>query len=365
MKVKKVVFILLAVIVLGGVIGFFGYKYFINKNFTPTAVVTPTPTPKLPKPEDFQWGINTTPNGLGDYNPEKWQIQLDIAKKLGVEWVRFAWEWQDGDNVFNRENAVLAALWQNGFNVMMVLEPRPGWENADTYKEGYELAKSVSSYYKGKIPLYQIVNEGDAMTVKSQTSSGEKTTDYDPVKYTKIKNFLEGASKGLKEGDPAAKTIITTVCTQTGYLDLVASDANIKFDYIGMDWYNWCDPIGSKKGDDGKTLTVTKLKSYGKPMIITENNAWPSMDPATRRSDIVDENLQASTITDTAEWAYANKDWVKGYYVFSLFDDKFSDSPLYFGIYGSERQGVSISSVPTVAKKAYTTYQAIIKKYSK
>ncbi len=361
---KKTIIIILAIIVLG-VASYFVVRIFLKKDISITIQPSPSSTYKLPSANDFQWGINTSPNGLAAYTPETWQQQIDIIKKLGARWIRMGWEAEAGTYVYVRENEVFGALWKNGINIILGFGPAAGWEKpeTDTYNEGYLLAKQISSYYKGRIPIYQILNEGDAMTVISQTSSGELTTDFDPAKVAKIKGYLEGASKGLREGDPAAKTVITTVCTQTGYLDLIASDSNIKFDYVGLDWYNWCDPIGSKKRDDGKTLVVTKLKSYGKPMIITEANAWPKLDEATGKSTIVDEDLQASTISDTAEWAYANKDWVKGFYVFSLFDDKFSDNPLYFGIYGTQRNGHY--SAATVPKKAYNIYQAIIAKYSK
>ena len=98
-------------------------------------------------------------------------------------------------------------------------------------------------------------------------------------------------------------------------------------------------------------------------MIFTEVNAWPAADPSNGgKMTKVNEDLQSSFISETAEYAYTHKDWIKGFYVFSLFDDPFSTNPLYLGIYGSEKNGKIC--VPTVAKKAYTAYQAIIKKYS-
>ncbi|MGA2667109.1 MAG: hypothetical protein ABSE91_03450 [Patescibacteria group bacterium] len=358
---KKVIFILVGVLILGAVIGIIVHQVLVNKGATKTSPPSATPTVALPDPTAFQWGINTGPNALGDFTAENWQEQIDIMKKLGVKWVRFAWEYQAGNKVYIRENQVLQALWDNGINVILVIEPTGDWENMDTYQNGYNNALQISSYYKGEIKYYQLLNEGAAMIAKTPTSDGQSESDYDPAKYVKIKNFLLGAAEGIAEGDPAAKTVVTTVGTHTAYLDMLTRD-KVPFDIIGLDWYSWSGSFADKKIANNQ-LESDKLKSYGKPMIFTEVNAWPAADPSNGgKMTKVNEDLQSSFISETAEYAYTHKDWIKGFYVFSLFDDPFSTNPLYLGIYGSEKNGKIC--VPTVAKKAYTAYQAIIKKYS-
>lgn len=357
---KKAILILIVVLILGALVGIIGQKFFSKK--TVSGGSPPATTVPLPDPNAFQWGVNTGPNAIGDYTPANWQEQITVLKKLGVKWVRFAWEYQAGNKVYIRENEVLQALWDNGMNVILVLEPTGDWEHGmDTYQNGYDTASQVSAYYKGKITYYQILNEGAAMISKSATNNGFQESDYDPAKYAKVKKYLQGASKGIAEGDPDAKTIVTTVGTHTAYIDMIIRDG-IKFDIIGLDWYSWSGPFATKKGVGGR-LVADIYKSYGKPFVFAEVNATPANGDQTN----VNEDSQSSFISETAEYAYAHKDWIRGFYAYALFDasanPKIQD-PINFGIYKSILKADK-TSTPTEPKKAFAAYQAIIAKYSK
>ena len=356
---KNFLIVVLALI-LGGSAGYFVYRYFLGG-----ANQAQARSKNLANyTEPFQWGVTMGPSDLGNYQPEIWRKQIKVVKNLGAGWIRLRWDSQNADP-FTRNDDEISYLTQYGLQTLLIIEqdPRKNY-NVDNYKDGFNDGYSIASHYKDKIKFYQLINEGGAQSLREPTMNGQDASQYDETKYVKVSAYLRGLSEGIAKADPSAWRIVSLSYTHTGYLDKLIND-KIDFDMIGLDWYDWMGPIQDKKMDSGGMFT-DKLKSYQKPLIFTEVNAVPH--GATKNSQaktIVDENQQSQTISQTADWAWANKDYVKGFYVLSLLDgiNNPNANVEYYGIVKGVRNSTGVG-VPGDPRKSFYTYQDIIKKYS-
>jgi len=310
--------------------------------------------------EPFQWGALMRPYALGSENyPQSWEEQIAIAKQLGIGWGRVNWE---SDSTLERNDDIVNRLLKQNMNIVLVIEKAT--DSPDDYQSGYNDGVKIATRYKGKIRFYQLMNEISAQVTNSATSGGQKESDYDEAKYQKVTAYLKGLSDGITKADSNAWMIVPIAYTQTGFIDKILQD-NIKFDIIGVDWYDWAGNIATKKMDDG-TLYSNKLKSYNKPIMFMEVNAVPTSADGSERKTIVDEQKQSDFISQIATWAYQNKDLVKGFYVHELIDNVSNTQNNYqlFGIYTATK----VPDQPGVLgapRQAFKTYQALIKKFSK
>lgn len=341
---KSFLLTLLVILAVAGlaVSGYFGFQAWFNQ-------------------DAFMWGVNIRPHAIGDWTIKNWGKQMDLATALGINATRVTWQ-HDGyykgrENPFAFGDALYDSLKENGIKMVLVIEPDPRGGITDYYKAGYDDGFSIAKHYKGKIKYYQMMNEGGAQSIKSPTANGQDASQYDEAKYAVVRDYMKGLSAGISKADGGAKKIISTSWTHTGYLDKIVQDG-IKFDMIGLDWYDWMGPIQDKKMDNG-TMLVDKLKSYKKQLVFMEVNAVPN-------KTVVNETKQADFISKTAEWAWANKSYVKGFFVLELVDNVNNDAANAesFGIVAASKDGKNKFSLG-LPRPAYTAYQAIIKKYSK
>lgn len=355
----KTFFVVLLALILGGVGGFFAYKSITNSQNSQNKASKNKDLKSYSEP--FQWGVTMRPNALGNYQPEIWQRQIKRATALGVGWARIGWDYENADP-FKRNDDVINALTNNGIQTLLVIEQDPKQEGkVDNYKDGYDDGFKIAGHYKGKIKFYQMINEGGATSIKAPTMSGQTADQYDDEKYKNVTEYLKGLSDGIAKADPDAWRIVSISFTHTGFIDRLISD-NIKFDMIGIDWYDWMGPINEKKMDDGQMFT-DKLKSYNKPLSFMEVNAVPSgVTKNSKSKKIVDENAQSDMISQTGQWACANRDYVKGFYVLELIDNANNpnDNAEYFGIISAEK-ATGGTYIPGEPRKAYNTYQNLIK----
>jgi len=101
-----------------------------------------------------------------------------------------------------------------------------------------------------------------------------------------------------------------------------------------------------------------KLKSYKKPLIFMEVNA-------DSKGKIVYPEKQAAFISEIGAWAWQNKDYVKGFFVLSLFDgvNNAREDAEYFGIVEAKKNP-SGTYVPGKPRESFYAYQELIKKYA-
>lgn len=356
---KKFFVILLAVIV-GVVGGYFVYRYFVKRSAEKKA------TKSLSSyTEPFQWGVTMGPSDLNRYSPEIWAKQAKVATNLGVGWIRLRYDSENPDP-FKRNDEEIKYLEDYGLQTVLIIEqdPRKDSTKINNYEDGYNDGSTIAAHYKGRIKFYQMANEGGAQTIKAPTMNGQDTSQYDEAKYKLLRDYIKGLSDGIAKYDPDAWRIVSSAYTHVGYLDKLVED-KVPFDMIGIDWYDWMGPIDEKKLENGQMLT-DKLKSYQKPLTFMEVNAVPEGETKKSKSKtVVDEDRQSDIISKTAKWAWDNQDYVKGFFVLSLFDgvNNPNENVEYFGIVAAKKSSSGVN-VPGDPRKSFTTYQELIKKYS-
>lgn len=350
MKKFFIVFIALAIGVGGG---YFLYKHFYGLGST-NVKTNKSKTLSEFTDKDFKWGVTMGPSDLNNYSLDVWNKQIKTAVNLGIGWIRLRYDSENKDP-FQRNDEEINTLQKNGLNVVLIIEQDIRDKGGDDYKDGYSDGNTIATHYKGKIKYYQMINEGGGESIKQPTLNGQDASQFDEEKYKKLTNYLKGVSDGIYAADPSAWRIVNMGWTHVGYLDKLAKD-KINFDMIGIDWYGWMGDIGTKKLDNGQLL-VDKLKSYNKPLIFMEVNA-------DSKGKIVYENKQAEFIKQIGTWAYQNKDYVKGFFVLSLFDgvNNASDDAEYFGIVKAKQNSGGVN-VPGDPRKSFYAYQDLIKQY--
>lgn len=345
MKSFLLTLLIILIIVVAGVGGYFGYQYFTNQN-------------------KFQWGVTMRPHAIGNYTEKNWAKQLSLAKTLGVNGARVTWQpdgWYKGKtDPFRFYDELVKTLKENGIGMVLVIEPDSKKQTTNYYQDAFDTGKAIAAHYKGKIKSYQLMNEGGAQSLKNPTDSGQSESQYDEKEYAIVKDYMRGLSDGISSVDKKAIKIVTVSYTHTGFLDKIFKDG-IKFDWIGIDWYNWMGPIEEKKMEDGSSF-VDKLKSYNKPLAFMEVNAVTDVNKTTG-AKIVNENNQADFIARTAQWAWNNRKFVKGFYVLELVDNanNTASNAENFGLVAATKVKSKINLGDP--RKAYQIYQEIIKKY--
>jgi len=357
---KKFLIVLLALII-GVAGGYFAYKYLVKQSANKKANVKSLSN----YTEPFQWGVTMGPSDLNRYSLEIWKKQLKVANNLGVGWIRWRYDSENPDP-FQRNDDVLKSVEAYELQTVLIIEqdPRKDSSKIDNYKDGYDDGFNIASHYKGKIKFYQMANEGGAATIKEPTMNGQTEDQFVEDKYKPLRDYIKGLSEGIAKADQDAWRIVSSAYTHVGYLDKLVKD-KVDFDMIGIDWYDWMGPFGEKKLENGQMLS-DKLKSYNKPLTFMEVNAIPEGKTKNSKSQtVVDENRQSETISNTAEWAWKNKDYVKGFFVLSLFDgvNNPNENVSYFGIVGVKKSSSGVV-VPGDPRKSFDTYQELIKKYS-
>lgn len=348
----KTFFIILTIILIAGA-GFFGYKYYIakDKNISYKKAVTGYNEP-------FQWGTTMRAAALDRFHLKSWPEQIKYAQSLGIKWARIGWDY-DGSLAGN--DKVFEQLWNAGINTTLIVELAPSKEKQDRYKTGYDDGYLLANHYKGKIKYYQIMNEVSGQCIKPGNLNGQDESMYDMDKCQDVLAYLKGVSEGIHAADPDAWRIMCIVSTHTAFIDIVNKE-KIPFDIIGLNWYDWMGPIGEAKMENGQFL-AEKLKTYKKPLIFTEVNANPKAEAGSRDRTIVDENKQSEFISQTAQWAWNNRDWVKGLYVHEFVDNINTKGDLeLFGLIAAKEVSSQVGQI-VKPRKAFYTYQEIIKKY--
>jgi hypothetical protein len=303
-------------------------------------------------PSTFQWGVTMRPYAIGSYSTSKWSTQISKAHSLGVGWARVMWDY-NCKKPFTENTQVIKALNKKHINTMLVIEHNPNDGNNNLYQQGYNEGKSIAKYYKGTVHYYQLMNEGGAQSIKSPTSNGQTVTDYNVAAYNQVRDFMKGLSDGITAGDPTAIKVVTISWTQVGFLDRIVKDG-VNFNVIGLDWYDWMGSFASARLSNGKLLS-DKLRSYGKPLIFAEVAAMPN---ASNKKNVNTANQQNFTM-QTAQWAWDNRGFVRGFYAFELVDNATNPNPDYYGLISviQKKSKFVLSKVRPV----YTAYEKFIK----
>lgn len=243
------------------------------------------------------------------YPKEMLDQNLDSCKELGIDIIRYNNSSRDDEAVGNAKYVSEQVKIRN-MQFMLVIDD-PNWkssdltgplENLEKFYEDYMYR--VSSNLKGNIDIYQLFNEmdvtgmrGDIANIILPGKDGKEKGEYDSVIWERAMASVKGALKGIKRGDPDAKTSINFAWWHTAML-YEMYDRGCRFDIIGLDWYSDCEDISSID------LLIDDVKQHipESDFTICETNFW--MHPMGRDPIEKQEALKVKETRDAnqAKW---------------------------------------------------------------
>lgn len=233
--------------------------------------------------------------------------QMELLNDVGLGWYRF--------DVFAREPAdeldvIVPAAEEAGIELYPMLYPpvelrkkcppddpkpcQPEYENVLTRTnpftdnlwtleeieaESFRYAKAAATKWKGRIKVWDLLNEPDGWTLKDDHDRhGNVKDDYCDQRIAIAKAILRGQANGIKAGDPQAKVSLNTGgWLHTGFVDHMIdrrdeNDEPVPFDILSWHWY---DVMGrmDRVATVGNFDLLENLRSYGKPIWIGEANS--------------------------------------------------------------------------------------------
>jgi len=308
MNFVRILLVLAVLVGLGGAGWFFFFK---DRGETNTPSVR-----DLRPPDDgrFRWGVQVRPNALNRYSEELMAEQLDLAKELGVSWIRLDWH---NYNDFAWHDRIVDMAAERGLHVVLILEDIGAPTDSPNFVSNARTrSKEIAQHYKGKIRYFQLFNEVSGTLLKGPSQPGtDFTRDYDQAEYAKIRDWLKAAGAGIKEANPDAKLAISGQWTHTAVFEQLIKDG-VSFDILGWNWFDDMGddlnaPIIAETAHQKITL-LDKLRGFGKELWITELNTRPGANGQ-------DEAKQAAYINEVAERIYEYQAF-KGLFVFELMD---------------------------------------------
>jgi hypothetical protein len=238
-------------------------------------------------PVSFQWGVNGHPNVQEGYRDVPVDVQLDLAAQMGARWYRCDWD----QGRLEKEPAVydelVAKAARRGIRILPVIFPsiscRSDAPPEQIRAAAAAFAKALAERYRGRITHWELDNELDglAMIRKGEKDrkgaewrwgdpDGDRPEHYEETRYRKAEAELRGLSEGIKAGNPQAKTIINTGgWLHTGFMERLVQEDRVPFDILGWHWYS---EMGDMTKVRGTFDLLARLRSYGKPIWITEIN---------------------------------------------------------------------------------------------
>jgi hypothetical protein len=296
----------------------------------------------IPAGASFQWGVNGHPNIQVGYCDIPITVQLDMVKAAGMTWYRSDW----GENVIRKDpksfDKLVYEAKLRGIQILPILIPSKGCRSdaapEEIQKSSEDFARWAATRYKGKITHWELSNELDifAMIRKGETDRNSKVWEwgdgdgnvpeqFEEVRYAKVRAELRGLNKGVKSVNPKALTIIDCAgWLHYGFFERLVNEDKVHFDILGWHWYSEMGDMTKVKGNFN---VLEKLKSYGKPIWITEID---------RRGGSMggNEAEQASYMTGVAKQMMSYPG-VKALFVYELFDEPYfgADNPeSHFGM---------------------------------
>ena len=221
------------------------------------------------------------------YPKEMIEQNLDTCKELGIKMIRYNNSNRAPDGLVNATH-VAKLVKERDMQLMLVIDDglwrdpdvSGSAETVESYYEEYMYR--ISSGLKGMVDVYQVFNEmdvrcmgGDIANIILPGKDGKEKGEYDCVLFERAILAVRGALKGIKKGDPAAKTCVNFCWWHTALIyEMYARGC--RFDVIGFDWYSDCEEVSSID------LLMADVKKHipDSDFMICETNYW--MHPMSR-----------------------------------------------------------------------------------
>lgn len=319
----------------------------------------------------FHWGVNGHPLMQAAYFDVPLETQFDLVEELGAGWYRFSVGPQHFAAQTARMDRLLELAEKRGIKLLPVLLPADDfWDGtaaaAQLQVEARAFAKSVVERYKGRITHWELANEPDAYALIRQGETtrsgklwewegapdGSAADDYHEERYQRARAVIAGLQEGVKAADPQALTLVDTAgWLHYGFIDRLANEDKVPFDVLAWHWYSEMGDMTRVRGDFD---LLKHLKSYGKPLWITEINRRDGSKGG-------HEKEAAAYLGEAAQQLRADPR-VEAFFVYELLDQP------YFGPEGESAYGL-VNLVkgtddkwqPGGGKASYAALQSIIR----
>ncbi|MDR3706801.1 MAG: hypothetical protein P4L33_00745 [Capsulimonadaceae bacterium] len=230
----------------------------------------------------LEWGVCGHPFTQAGYTQISLKTQFSLMKELGATWYRDEWDESSYANDPKRYVELVEQARHSGIQVLPILRPKRLGVDTDpqvVYSRAYAYGYSVAQATVGLARDYEIENELDGWSLNKgiKGNNGLKQSDYDSVRLSYSAAELRGLRDGVKAADPAAKTMIDFGWLHFGYVDAMVAQG-VSFDILAWHYYagDWFDNDCTRIPGFGDAWS--KLRSYGRPIWVTECNHLNSSD---------------------------------------------------------------------------------------
>lgn len=192
--------------------------------------------------QDFIWGISGHHKGYAAY-PEEY-LEEQIQKAAGAGRRCLPPELQPRNvRRFRLSRSSFGLCDANGLRLFLILFDRKFTKDGLTPDQLYDKTRAVSERYKGRIPLYQISNEQDLACldlVNFEGPDGDRPEHFVREDYLLAREAMRAIMKGVRDGDPEAKTVVNFSWKHCGILEMLSADG-LEWDINAIDWYSDMD----------------------------------------------------------------------------------------------------------------------------
>jgi hypothetical protein len=265
---------------------------------------------------DFQWGVTLLTYPFPRFDEEFIATQLEEAKQLGINSVRIDYIPKHPESI---DRAVNEARARN-LKVVLVIPfgPKDIFTDKQLTTNTDNYVTDIVKRYAGNVAVYQLANEIASVALGNNGAlHGINLKDYPADKLNAVTTWTKTAAIAVKKTDPKAKTLINDQWVHTGFFDHYIASGG-EFDILGWNWFSdmgeSLDTVTLDKAKNQKYQLLGKLKSYNKPIWLTEVN---------RRlgSQSNKEQEQADYIKTMADYTKSTPT-IRGFFVFNFLDDQ-------------------------------------------
>jgi hypothetical protein len=318
----------------------------------------------------FVWGVSGHPFGQDSYRPSRGLSiaeQIALVRELGARWYRVDWDQKSVEPGQHDYDMLVNEAQKKKVRLLPILFASfaPDATDAQVEEAAFRYGRAMARRYRGRVTHWELSNERDIDTMIRQ---GEKTRDgqewtggapdgdkpehYEESRYKKVKAQILGLSRGVKEGDPNAKTMVDTAgWLHYGFFERLVNEDKVPFDILAWHWYS---EMGDPTRVRGTINVIEKLRSFGKPIWITEINRRGGSQNSS-------EDAQAQYLSEAAR--QARDTWgVAGFFAYELLDEPYfgNDNPeSYYGLVSVARAANGRLSLQA-RKPAFSALRSVI-----
>ena len=221
------------------------------------------------------------------YPRETVKAQLDLIRESGMGWYRCDWPQILFDKTPEAYDELFDEAKKRNLKILPILFPTVAMDgsvpNEEIRKVAAAYAKAIVTKYRGRITHWELHNELDNFSILRQgdttrkgepyphgSPDGDSVEHYEEARYQRVLAMLRGLSEGVKAGDVKALTMINAAgWLHTGFFDRLIKEDKLHFDILAWHWYS---DMGDMTKVRDKINVFAHLKTYGKPIWITEMN---------------------------------------------------------------------------------------------